>query len=234
LSVAKRSIYDLREPSRSQPATLTIAVALFVAIAWWLLVDGGIPTLGIWLGHAWHSGDLIRRFALTIALSIYFIRLLFTQFVFLKRGVRWSEAVTIAGWILCICLLLVLAGGTNASPIGPAVALGISLFLWGSWMNSWAEYTRHLWKQRTENRGRLYTERLFRLCRHPNYLGDLLSFSGLAFITGRWVAGVIPAIMLLGFVFVNIPMLDAHLAERYGQDYAAYARHTRKLIPFVY
>jgi steroid 5-alpha reductase family enzyme len=101
-------------------------------------------------------------------------------------------------------------------------------------MNTWAEYTRHLWKQQPKNRGRLYSGGLFRLCRHPNYLGDLLSFSGLALIVGRWIAGAIPAIMLLGFIFGNIPMLDAHLAERYGAEFAAYARRTRKLIPFVY
>ena len=40
--------------------------------------------------------------------------------------------------------------------------------------------------------------------------------------------------MLLGFVFGNIPMLDAHLAEHYGQEFTAYARRTRKLVPFVY
>jgi steroid 5-alpha reductase family enzyme len=91
-----------------------------------------------------------------------------------------------------------------------------------------------MWKQQPENRGHLYTAGLFRLCRHPNYLGDLISFSGLALIAGRWVAGVIPAIMLLGFVFVNIPMLDAHLADRYGANFVAYARRTRKLLPYLY
>jgi protein-S-isoprenylcysteine O-methyltransferase Ste14 len=40
--------------------------------------------------------------------------------------------------------------------------------------------------------------------------------------------------MLLGFVFANIPMLDAHLADRYGAEFAAYARRTRKLFPYFY
>ena len=227
-------MYDLREPSRPQRLMLVVVIGAWVAIAWWLLVGGGIEMVGIWSGHPWHTGNSIRRFLLGVALSIYFIRLLFTQFVFLKRAIGWSEAATVAIWVACIYLLLSLAGGTNSSPIGPADALGIAFFLWGSWMNSWAEYTRHLWKGKPENRGRLYTQGLFRLCRHPNYLGDLLSFSGLALIAGRWIAGIIPAIMLLGFVFANIPMLDAHLAERYGEEFEVYARRTRKLIPFVY
>jgi protein-S-isoprenylcysteine O-methyltransferase Ste14 len=230
----RQSIYDLREPSRPQRAVLAVVNAACVAIAWWLLIGGGIKTVGIWSGHIWHPGNSIRRLLLGVALAIYFVRLLFTQFVFLKRAIGWSEAVTVAIWMACIYLLLSVAGGTNPSPIGPADALGIALFVWGSWMNSWAEYARHLWKQQPENRGRLYTAGLFRLCRHPNYIGDLLSFSGLALIAGHWITSIIPTIMLFGFVFVNIPMLDAHLAGHYGEDFAAYARRTRRLIPFVY
>jgi steroid 5-alpha reductase family enzyme len=101
-------------------------------------------------------------------------------------------------------------------------------------MNSYAEYARSVWKQRPENRGRLYTAGLFQYSRHPNYLGDLLSFSGLCMISGAWVTAVIPLLMLAGFVFVNIPVLDGHLREHYSSAFDEYARHTRKLIPFVY
>ncbi|HEY3989665.1 MAG TPA: DUF1295 domain-containing protein [Acidobacteriaceae bacterium] len=228
------NIYDLRGPAIPQRITLTLAIAACVVVEWWLLFGGGIAVTGARFGHLWLPGDPMRRLALALALSIYFLRLLLTQFVFLKRAIRWSEVATIAIWVACIYLLLALAGGTNSRPPGVAFALGAVLFLLGSWMNSWAEYQRHRWKRRPENRGRLYTAGLFRLCRHPNYFGDLLSFSGLALIAGRWITGIIPAIMLLGFVFVNIPMLDAHLAGHYGEDFAAYARRTRKLIPFVY
>lgn len=40
--------------------------------------------------------------------------------------------------------------------------------------------------------------------------------------------------MLAGFVFVNIPVLDSHLGERYGPEFEEYASRTSKLIPFVY
>ncbi len=83
-------------------------------------------------------------------------------------------------------------------------------------MNSYAEYARHAWKQRLENRGRLYTAGLFRYSRHPNYLGDLISFTGLCLMSGAWFTAVIPVLMLAGFAFVNIPVLDSHLHEKYG------------------
>jgi steroid 5-alpha reductase family enzyme len=169
-----------------------------------------------------------------LGFTIYYVRILFTEFVFLKRGVSWSEVFTIAPWLLIIVLLLGIAGGTNGTPLATAAAVGALLFVLGSWMNSYAEYARHVWKRRPENKGRLYTEGLFRYSRHPNYLGDLISFSGLGLISGAWVTAIVPAFMLAGFAFVNIPMLDAHLRDRYGAAFNEYARRTRKLIPFVY
>jgi len=49
-----------------------------------------------------------------------------------------------------------------------------------------------------------------------------------------WLTVIVPALMLAGFVSVNIPILDAHLREHYGTAFDEYARKTRKLIPFIY
>lgn len=217
-----------------QRVFMTAAVAGSVAIVWWLLYPGGIALTGKWLGREWQSGDAMRRLCLALALTIYFLRLLFTQFVFVKRAIRWGEAAMIAAWILCIYLLFAFVGGTNRNAFGIAGGIGIALFAVGSWMNSYAEYARHRWKQRPENRGRLYTRGLFRISRHPNYLGDLISFSGICLMAGRWITIAIPLIMLAGFIFANIPMLDAHLREHYGEAFDEYAARTRRLIPFIY
>jgi protein-S-isoprenylcysteine O-methyltransferase Ste14 len=53
-------------------------------------------------------------------------------------------------------------------------------------------------------------------------------------MTGAWVSALIPVIMLAGFVFANIPALDAHLHAKYGTMFDEYAKHTPKLIPLVY
>ena len=230
----KASMYELRDASVPQRVTLAAISALWLALSWWLLFGGGLHAVGGRVGWTWRPGDPVRRACLASGFSIYYIRILFTQFVFLKRGVSWSEALTIAPWILCIYLLLGVAGGTNPSPPGMALGLGLALFVAGSWINSYAEYARHVWKQRPENHGCLYTQGLFRYVRHPNYFGDLLSFSGLCLISGVWVTALIPLIMLAGFVFVNVPMLDSHLRDHYGAAFDEYARRTRKLIPLLY
>ncbi len=230
----QRRMYERRGACVSQRLTLAAAGAAWVAFVWWLLFGGGIGAVGAWFGLSWSSGDTVRGVCLSAGLSVYYIRILFTEFVFLKRGVSWDEVFTIALWMLCIFLLLGIAGGRNRAGLGAVEDIGVAFFILGSWMNSYAEYTRHVWKERLENRGRLYTLGLFRYSRHPNYLGDLLSFSGLCLISGVWVTAVIPLLMLAGFVFVNIPVLDSHLHDHYGVTFDEYARRTRKLIPFVY
>ncbi len=230
----RRSMYELGGAAIAQRVTLAVMVGLWVALGWWLLLGGGLETAHGWFGWIRGSGNGGRQICLATAFSIYYVRILFTEFVFLKRGVSWSEVFTIAPWSLFIFLLLGIAGGTNPDALGAVGFVGMSLFLLGSWMNSSAEHARHVWKQRRENRGKLYTQGLFRYSRHPNYLGDLLSFSGMCLISGAWVTAVIPAIMLAGFVFVNIPVLDSHLHDHYGAAFDEYARQTRKLVPFIY
>jgi len=180
----QRSMYELRGPSGAQRLALAGFAAVWVALVWCLLFGAGIHTAGRWFGWTWEPGDLVRRICIATALTIYYVRILFTEFVFLKRGVSWTEVFTIVPWMFCVYILLAAAGGLNARALGVTGGSGVVLFVAGSWMNSWSEYTRHVWKERPENRGRLYTGSLFRFSRHPNYLGDLTSFSGLCLISG--------------------------------------------------
>ena len=227
-------MYAVHGSSVTQHLVLTMITATCLAVAWWLLFGDGIVSIDTWLGWALNLGDNERRLCLGVALSIYFVRLLFTQFVFLERAVSWGEACMVGVWIACIYLLFAIAGGTNPVQPNALLYLGVALFVAGSWMNSYAEYARRKWKQRPENHGRLYTLGPFRYCRHPNYLGDVISFAGICLISGLWVCALIPIAMLLGFVFVNIPILDSHLRRHYGAAFDEYAARTPKLIPFVY
>ncbi len=230
----QRTMYEIGEPCMAQRMALAAITGLWVVLGWWLLLGGGLETAHGWFGWINTPGEILRRIFLAMGFSIYYVRILFTEFVFLKRGVSWSEVFTITPWLLLIFLFLGITGGTNPAPLGWAGSAGVILFLAGSWMNSWAEHARNVWKQRPENRGKLYTQGLFRYSRHPNYLGDLISFSGLCLISGKWMTAVIPLLMLAGFVFVNIPILDSHLHDHYGAAFDEYAARTRKLLPFLY
>ena len=228
------NMYELKGTSAAQRLVLAVLVGIWVLAAWWMLTGGGLTVLGAQFGRAWHEGEAARRICLAAGFSIYYLRILFTQFVFLKRGMSWNESLTIAVWLLIIVLLLGISGGTNEAQFGVVGVAGVVLFVLGSWINSYSEFARHKWKRRPENSGRLYTGSFFRYSRHPNYLGDLLLFSGLCLIAGAWMTITVPVLMVAGFVGVNIPVLDAHLHDHYGSAFDEYAQRTRKLIPFVY
>ncbi len=230
----QHQMYELTSPSRAQRVVLAAFLAAWVALSWVILFGGGLGFLSHHLLLEWNSATRLRRELLVAAFTIYFIRLLFAIFIFLRRGMAWTEVFTIAPWVGCIVLLLSITGGFNTSSIGIACALGVALFLLGSSMNTWSEFQRHRWKQQPQNKGQLFTRGLFRLSRHPNYFGDLISFTGLCLIAGSWITAIIPVLMLLGFVFVNIPVLDAHLRARYGAAFDDYVKTTARLIPFIY
>jgi hypothetical protein len=70
-------------------------------------------TVGEWFGRKWTPGDLTRRAILSAAFSVYYARFLLIVFRFLRRGVSWSEVVTVASWLLIIQVTLVALGGTE-------------------------------------------------------------------------------------------------------------------------
>jgi protein-S-isoprenylcysteine O-methyltransferase Ste14 len=69
---------------------------------------------------------------------------------------------------------------------------------------------------------------------HINYFGDLLWVTGYAIISRNAWALIIPTLLFCLFVFYNIPMLDAHLENKYKDQFMEYARTTKKFIPFIY
>ena len=77
---------------------------------------------------------------------------------------------------------------------------------------------------------------LWKYARHPNYLGEILMWWGIALaalvlMPTRWylLAGAVANTLL--FIFVSIPMAEARLAKRDG--FAEYKRQTRYLLPIV-
>jgi protein-S-isoprenylcysteine O-methyltransferase Ste14 len=228
------TIHGPKAPSLPQKCSLAGIHLVVIAVVAWLLLAGGIHTLAGWLGTDWTVGNAARRALLFACSLIYFLRLLPGTFVFLKRRIAWGEVAIVAPWIAVIQIAFALLGGTRQAPLGAADAVAVALYALGSYLNTGSEYLRYVWKQRPENRGRLYTQGLFRYAMHINYFGDLVLFSGFALLTRSVWAGIIPLIMLAGFVFFNIPALDGYLRRKYGPDFEAYARRTSKLVPFLY
>jgi protein-S-isoprenylcysteine O-methyltransferase Ste14 len=228
------AVYRDKSPSWETKTALVCLHLGIVAVVVWLLVGGGIGVVDGWLGRPPELASVVRRGMLVGAAGLYFLLTLATIFVFMKRRMPPSEVVTIAVWIGAIDLLFAYFGGRNPAPFGVVGAIGAGLVLVGSAINTGSEWQRQRWKRDPDHAGRLYTGGLLGYARHINYFGDLVLFTGWALMTGRAGLLVIPAIMVGGFVLVNIPAQDRYLAERYGEEYREYAQRVKQLVPFIY
>jgi protein-S-isoprenylcysteine O-methyltransferase Ste14 len=217
-------MYGDNSSSLAQKHFLTVAHLAALALAGLLLF---IDAPSIAAGNA-------RRIVMLCCLAIYFVRVRFTTYVFMKRAMSWGEALVIAPWIFLIYAFYGAAARHATAPLDGLDAFGVALFLLGSYWNTMSELQRYLWKRKPQNFGHLYTEGLFRFSRHINFFGDLVLFIGVCVISRSWDTAWIPPLMLTGFVFVNVPMLDKYLAGKYPFEWPPYAERTRKLVPFIY
>ncbi len=112
--------------------------------------------------------------------------------------------------------------------------MGAGLFPLDSFLNTFSELQRHLFKKRPENKRKLYNQGLFSLSIHVNYFGDLLWVAGYALVTHNPYALAIPAFLFCFFQFFNIPKLDAHLRDHYGEQFLDYEQRTKRFVPFLF
>jgi protein-S-isoprenylcysteine O-methyltransferase len=80
---------------------------------------------------------------------------------------------------------------------------------------------------------KLITHGVYRFIRHPIYLGVLLYAFSLPLILQN-LLGFLITMALTPMLIIRIRLEEKVLADRFGQEYAEYARKTKRLIPYVY
>ncbi len=86
-----------------------------------------------------------------------------------------------------------------------------------------------------ENKGKLMRSGLWKYSRHPNYLGEIMTWWGLYFFSlsagyEKWWMMAGPLAVTLMFVFISIPLLEKRELER-RPEYADYMKDVPVLIP---
>ncbi len=80
---------------------------------------------------------------------------------------------------------------------------------------------------------RLVTSGLYKVIRHPSYLGLFINALGWALAFRSWV-GVAIAVLMLIVVLFRIRSEERLLSETFGAEYDAYRARTWRLAPFIY
>ncbi len=74
----------------------------------------------------------------------------------------------------------------------------------------------------------------YRWIRHPSYTGVLAAFLGYGVCLGNWVSLAAVTVPITWVFLRRIEVEEAALTARLGERYVAYARRSKRLLPFLY
>jgi len=181
----------------------------------------------------------------TLALALYGVTFVAEKIVLRGRRVQTKldrgslKAFDVSG-VLSIPIAIVL-GFTDYGRVHafePYVAwAGLALLVAGTALR-WAAI-RELWSYFTVNVSILEGQRVVRrglygVVRHPSYTGLLLRYLGFGLAFANWLSAALVFLPLLVSTLYRIRVEEQALLEHFGEEYAAYAGVTKRLVPGIY
>ncbi len=134
-------------------------------------------------------------------------------------------------------VLVVTANTSNARPLWVLDYIGIGIWSIGFFFEFFADLQMHLFKKKSENKGKVMTKGLWKYTRHPNYFGEITMWFGLFFIAlyefKAWnFASIIgPIIIALLLIYVTgLPLAEKRFED--NKEYQNYKQKTKALIPW--
>ena len=162
-----------------------------------------------------------------------------------KDGSDMNPVLKVVVWASCALLYVCEASPLlfrlgNGAPADAAAWTGMAIMLLGIVLESAADFTKNRFKKAHPRR--FCDVGLFRLVRCPNYLGEVLTWTGM-FVSGvtalhgpwQWVAAVGGWACIVWIMFGGARRLELRQNRNYGDDpeYRSYVATTPILLPFV-
>jgi protein-S-isoprenylcysteine O-methyltransferase Ste14 len=137
--------------------------------------------------------------------------------------------------------LVIVANALNYLQIGLMAEfigwIGVAVMLCGITLRVWASqrlgrfYTRTL---RISEGQRVVQDGPYRYVRHPGYLGTILLWVGAGLATVNWITAALITFTFVAAYRYRINAEEHMLVASFGEQYAAYMRHTWRLFPFIW
>jgi protein-S-isoprenylcysteine O-methyltransferase Ste14 len=186
-------------------------VVLWIAVALWALGEVGLQLTQLLRSERtktreWGSyGGIIITVALAVV-SAGLLRRVLPALDFPSHE---------PGWVVAAALLIVLGGGFRMWSIAT--------------LGRYFRAVVHI----QENHHVVRTGP-YRVLRHPSYIGLLVGLLGISLLFGNYASAVVFELLVIVGVLYRIHVEERMLLDGLGQDYAAYMRETRRLIPGVW
>lgn len=155
----------------------------------------------------------------------------------------WVRAML---WFFCGVLYLFMVSPVfyrcynGDAGLSVSFVVGAALMAGGILLESLADLSKS--RQKKENPKRFCDRGLFRLVRCPNYLGELILWTGVLVTgvtslrsVGQWVAALLGYVGIVFVMFSGARRLEVRQNKNYGADpeYQRYVREVPILLPFV-
>ncbi|WP_209705618.1 DUF1295 domain-containing protein [Leucobacter exalbidus] len=144
----------------------------------------------------------------------------------------WISLTAAAAWITIT--------SDHTSPMNWISWVGVAVWATGFGIEVIADQQKTKFKADPSNAGKFIRTGLWSVVRHPNYLGEMMLWTGVLIVAlpalqgWQWVAILSPIFVVLLITKVTgIPMLDEKAKRKWGDDpeYIAYRKRTPALIP---
>ena len=198
----------------------------------------------------------LRSIVITSMVAVWSVRLgiyLFIRFLnegedkrfreikvsFSKFLLSWSMS---AFWVFMTSINAI-AAITQNSPLSDDLFFYAGTLLWitGFFIEVIADEQKRRFKTDPSNQGKFITEGLWSLSRHPNYLGEILLWTGIAIISIPVLEGwfmltlISPFFVYLLLNYISgVNLLEQRADEKWGilEEYQEYKKKTPVLFPF--
>jgi len=156
--------------------------------------------------------------------------------------VRFFNAWTLQGLWVTVSLAPALAAMTSTKSYDQPVFLWAGLAIWGLGMTLEvvADHQKSVFKSQPENQNQFIQTGLWSVVRHPNYLGEIILWFGVAVaafpVLEGWQFLTMISPFFITFLLTRIsgiPLLEKRGAQKWGhlEAYQEYLKHTPSLIP---
>lgn len=203
--------YKLYNPNAIIFTVLVFLYAFRLTRNWYLTYDGLDPKYEDWR-YAKFRNSLPRwKFEVVNFVGLIFLPTL-VVYAALLPGLLFMEIAT----------------------FNPFTIFGLILMIIGPTLELIADYQVHSFIKDSNDHSKVCDRGLWNYSRHPNYLGELTFWFGIALTlliakVELWyfALGYLP--MLLLFIFISIPLMESHNIER-RPNYLEYKKHTSMLL----
>lgn len=163
----------------------------------------------------------------------------------IKSGDSMGIGIKLMLWISCAILYVLMVAPVfyrlhNGDGTDILMIIGLVFMVCGIVLESAADVSKNIQKKR--NGGTFCSEGLFRLVRCPNYLGEVVLWTGvfLSGLTsyssaGQWIVAILGYLGIIYVMFSGARRLEMRQNRNYGSDsaYQKYVHSVPIMIPFI-